>query len=46
MSIDILSKENRTESKDRDLAILQQGKGTRVLHPLAQQMEDRLKEGY
>ena len=31
MSIDIFSKENRTELKDRDLATLQQEKGTRVL---------------
>lgn len=39
MSVDIFSKENKTELKDRDLASLQQEKGTQVLHSLAQRNE-------
>ena len=39
VSVDILSKENRTELKDRDLAVLQQEKGTQVLHSLARRQK-------
>lgn len=39
MSVDIFGKENRIELKDGDLAVLQQEKGTQVLHFLAQRKE-------
>ena len=39
MSVDIFSKENRTELKDGDLAVLQQEKGTQVLHSLARRQK-------
>ncbi len=47
MSVDIFGKENKTELKDRDLAVLQQEKGTQVLRSLAQRKEgdgERLRQ--
>lgn len=44
VSVDILSKEDRTTLKDGDLATLQQERGTQVLHSLAQQMERAREE--